>query len=176
MLGNTDDLANPKDVNMWDFEKHQWFMYKTTCTTTSTNNCTTIDGRSRAVADLIGTDLVYIGGEHWGKRATGKVNVVSMLNVTDPNNDDVYENIAEFRDKTWAAAGVYHLNSFFIFGGGGSDTSDGAIRPNHASDRFMKYTLGDKYPCSKGSYRENGECVLCDRGTYKVGTGDHPCV
>ena len=117
---------------------------------------------------MIGTDIVYIGGEHWNTHAKGKVHTVYL-------NDGSYEKIDELKYNIWAAAGAYHKNSFFIFGGAGYELPGGALRPNHASDRFYKYTLGQSYPCSKGSYRENAECVLCPRGTYKVDTGDHPC-
>jgi len=129
---------------------------------------TNIEGRSRAVADMIGNDIIYIGGEEWNTHTTGNVNAIQVV-------DRFNQKIAEIDYNTWAAAGAYHKNSFYIFGGGGSYESDGALRPNHVSDRFYKYTLGEGYPCSKGSQKENGECVLCPRGSYKEATGDHPC-
>ena len=89
--------------------------------------------------------------------------------------DRSHEKIDNLSFNSYAAAGAYHKNSFFIFGGGGSDSEDGALIHNHASDVLVKYTLGEDFPCSKGSYRENGECVSCPRGTYKADTGDHPC-
>ena len=75
VLGITDDLNNPTDVNTWNFDTKQWSTFNTT-----------IDGKSRAVADLIGTDIVYIGGEEWNTHASGLVNSVYL-------NDKIYKNI-----------------------------------------------------------------------------------
>ena len=157
VLGITDDLLNPNTINFFDFETIQWSIYQAH-----------IEGSSRAVADIIGTDIIYIGGDTWNTHTNGDVKAIHFL-------ERFTEKIHELKYMTWAAAGAYHKNSFYIFGGGGSDHADGALRQNHASDRLYKYTLGESYPCSKGSYRENGQCVLCKRGTFKVNTGDYEC-
>ena len=86
-----------------------------------------------------------------------------------------FEEIDEWPFKPFAAAGVYHRNSFYVFGGGGSDLVDGSLIQNHASDIFVKYTLGSGFECSRGSFKEEGECVSCPRGTFKVNVGDHTC-
>ena len=67
------------------------------------------------------------------------------------------------------------MNSIYSFGGAGSDWIDGSLIRNHASNVFIKYYLGGEFECSKGTYKENGECVLCPRGTYKNTVGDQAC-
>ena len=64
-----------------------------------------------------------------------------------------WENLDTLSYYPYAAGGVYHKNSFYAFGGGGSDGINGILVQNQASDVFLKYTLGDDFPCSKGSYR-----------------------
>ena len=65
--------------------------------------------------------------------------------------------IDHFPYKPFAAAGTYSINSIYSFGGAGSDLTDGSLIQNVASDSFNKYTLGDRFDCSKGSYRLDGE-------------------
>ena len=66
-LGINDYLGNPTAVNMWNFENKQWSIFDVN-----------MDGRSRVVADLIGTDIVYIGGDKWNIHTTGNVNAVYL--------------------------------------------------------------------------------------------------
>ena len=157
VLGMTDDLGNPKDVNMWNFKTKQWTVV-----------VAGISSRSRTVADQIGNDIVYIGGASWNSYVVSDVNVIKL-------SERSHKKIDSMTFNSYAAAGAYHKNSFYIFGGGGSDLEDGALIHNHASDVLVKYTLGEDFPCSKGSFRENGECVVCPRGTYKDTTGDYEC-
>jgi hypothetical protein len=51
---------------------------------------------------------------------------------------------------TYAAAGVYFKNSFYVFGGGGAGV-DGSIKVSRSIDRFFKMTI-TSLPCSKGTY------------------------
>ena len=132
-FGVSDDLVNPSDVILWRFDKKQWQII-----------LTDIDSRSRTVSDMIGEDIVYIGGAKWNNRASQNVNIMKLAERSTAKID-------EFTFKPFAAAGVYHKNSFYLFGGGGADEVDGSLVQNHASDIFAKYTLGDSFPCSKGS-------------------------
>ena len=50
-LGTTENILNPTDIKFWNLETKQWSFWETG-----------IEGRSRVVADMIGTDIIYIGG------------------------------------------------------------------------------------------------------------------
>ena len=71
VLGTTDDLGNPTELNIWNFEDKLWSIVPTN-----------IEGRSRAVADMIGTDIIYIGGEEWNTHTTGNVNVIDYNHIS----------------------------------------------------------------------------------------------
>ena len=73
----------------------------------------------------------------------------------------------------WAAYGeaaVYYKNSMYVFGGGGS-SEDGAIHLTLSVDRFYMITFAD-LPCSAGTYPENGSCIPCPPGTFKLNIYD----
>jgi len=158
MHGLTDDLYNPNTIYAWGIETGQWELI-----------LSGIQSRARTVADMIDNTIVYMGGSRWNNRARKEIYELDLDTEEETELDS-------FPFKPWAHAGRYLRNSMFIFGGGGADWSDGNLNQNHASDLFFEYKMGSNYPCSKGSYLLDDDCVLCPRGTFKMFVGNGECV
>lgn len=156
-MGMTENLYNPSEVYSWDITTSKWELI-----------IDGIDSRSRVSTAIIDDKIFYMGGTIWNARATDKIDVIDLKTNSQYNIDSL-------PFKQYASAAVYYLDSIYTFGGAGTDYVDGSMIQNHASDMFASVYMGERVPCSKGSYKLDGKCVPCPLGSYKWSVGDQEC-
>lgn len=163
-LGSTQGSAPLSTIYEYTLSTHKWAALN--------DRRYQIFARDKAAALLMGNDLLVVGGENWGYSI--KKNVYHYDITTK-----VAINIGRLPTGIHSAGKAYYKDTLYLHGGGSSSV-DIKI-PVPTTDLFLlklnsNCSLGKRdWPCSKGTYYDNGECVICDRGSYSDKLGQSQC-
>jgi hypothetical protein len=163
-LGSTQGSAPLSTIYEYTLSTQQW--------TALNDKRYQIFARDKAAALLMGNDLLAVGGENWGYSI--KKNVYHY-DITRK----VAINIGRLPTGIYSAGKAYYKDTLYLHGGGSSSVDIKISEPTN--DLFLlklnSQCTYDKcdWPCSKGTYYENGECIICDRGSYSDKLGQSQC-
>lgn len=148
------------------------FNYNTREWTKLYNKGYQVFSRNKAATLLMGNDLLIAGGENWGyavKKSVYHYNIAS----------DTTTLLGTLPTGVYSAAKAYHKSSLYLYGGG--STSVDIMMKEPVSNLFVlklnQNCISNKcdWPCSKGTYLHNEECINCDRGSYSDNLGLSTC-
>ena len=163
-LGTIDsNIPNPK-IKYYDIKNKKWEIFH--------QHKLSNNDAMQSVQVYINGFLLSIGGQVWDQ--------ISIKSVSILTNSSYKVLDSQVGLYIYASGSVYYKKSIYIFGGGG--TRGNNIFPQNSHNLFIVINAdeicklgGCIADCSTGSIEVNGNCQLCEKGTYSEELGSKFC-